>query len=105
MPRIYVPALGPLLRGWREAQRCRHIRWGVQLWLHGSHCSPWRMARILANAEITNQWEDVDPANSLGHFMKAARRALVHSSDDRDCCDDVIAACVRANIKHFDNDV
>jgi hypothetical protein len=102
MPRIDVPGLGPQLRGWREAQGCQYTRWGFQLWLHGSCCSPWRMARILAHAERTSQWDDEDPAPSLGRFMKAASRALVHSPDDKVRCADVIAACVRANTRHFD---
>ena len=107
MPPIDVSKLGPLLRSWREAQGCGHFQWGFRLWLHGSHYSPRRMARILANAERTGQWADTDPAvsptHSLERFEKAARRALAHTSDDQSRCDAVLAACVRAMIKHFDN--
>lgn len=84
MPRIDVPELGPLLRGWRKAQGRTQFQWALRLWWHGWYISPWRIARIVANAELTSQWVDTDPSLALGKFLKAAERGLIHSDDDRE---------------------
>lgn len=76
---VVVPGLGAQLLKWRKAQRRSRIRWAISLRRHGSEIGPFKMRRMLAHAERTDEWRCDDAEGALGKFIRASEKALIRS--------------------------